>query len=75
MKRPTAFQLVESATILAGQLRRPMCYICDKPRALVEYAEGSAYRVAQDARVDASMQAYYQECRAKAPGSVSFVGD
>lgn len=75
MNRQNVRLLVESATIIAGQLRAPMCYVCDKPKALIEYALGSVSKAEQDARVGASIQSYYQECRAKAPGSVSFVGD
>lgn len=69
----SAIQLVESATVIAGQLRAPMCYIIDKPRALVEYALGSIARQEQEARVDASIHEFYQECRAN--GSPSYVGD
>lgn len=68
-----AVQLVESATIIAGQMRTPMCYVCNKPRAKVEYPQGSLSRIAQDVRVYASIQSYYAEQRAK--GSPCFCGD
>jgi hypothetical protein len=66
-----AVQLVESATILAGQLRTPMCYVCDKPRAVIEYVKTPEQKAAQAARVDASIEDYYNECRARG----AFVGD
>lgn len=66
-------QLVESATVIAGQLRTPMSYIMNKPRALVEYAAGSPTQIEQEARVGASIQEFYQQSRAN--GSPAFVGD
>ena len=71
--RPAAVLLVESATVLAGQLRRPMCYLMDKPRARVEYAAGSKSQLEQEERTGASIQEFYQQCRAN--GSPAFVGD
>ena len=64
-------EIVESATIIAGQARTPMCYVCDKPRAVVEYAWGSVAQQEQEARTGESIQTYYQECRQRG----AFVGD
>lgn len=63
--------LVESATILAGQLRVPMCYVCDKPRAVIEYARNSPTYVMQDELTGRAIMDYYDECRKRG----AFVGD
>lgn len=53
--------------------RRQFCDVRSKPRASVEYARGSESWRESEARIDASIQAYYNECRAR-PG-VTWVGD
>lgn len=63
--------IVESATIIAGQMRTPMCYICDKPRAVIEYARNSPTAVLQEEITARSIARYYDECRERG----SFVGD
>ena len=74
-------QLVESATIIAAQHRCPMCYICNKPRAIVEVANSKITTAESNylhAVVDsgASIQKYYDECRSKASNPNNcWVGD
>lgn len=66
-------RLVESATIIAGLHRLPMCYIMDRPRAVVEYAAGSPTHREAEALTGASIQQFYEQCRAN--GSPAFCGD
>jgi hypothetical protein len=66
-----ARMLVESATIIAGQSKAAFCYVCDKPRAVVCYARTPERAAADEARIGASVQKFYNDCRQRG----AWVGD